>query len=718
MDSGKKIGKFYCSRCKAIHADATLRFCNDCGGRLVPVDEPRRNAGNTGSLSNILTRGEQEEAVTGPMDGADEAPTALLDAAQVETVAAAPRASTAPLSDPLSPKQKETTELSTGDLVSVSSATPQETSVNLSTGPLKFEALGPQAQLTPEQLARLASTGELKLLLGKKISDRFLVSELLAGGLGRASYIAVDLQTNGKVLVQMFPGEAFDARPESQMYGEALRHTARFRDEDFAVVLGSGRLPDGRVVIISEYVEGNSIAQVIGFAGAFDTHRAARLVRKIADAMNEAHQYGIVHGSLRAENVVLLRPEDLQDKIKIIGLGITLADGEALSAGIPTAADDAHDLAVIAYQMLTGRNPFPGGGSGNLGTVVPVRSIRAELPQQVEYVLNKALSRISAERYQDVRDFGDAFYAALTGGTVPAPKTVRPEPEAQDADGVRSERIQVRELFAKEPEREVAPKKEEFEDELFVDERQGTSNFKKILGFAFAVVVVLAVVFGIYYVYNSQRPASNPGPGAPAIEVKVPDDAPIVQRKLDKPADAEGFTNSSKGLSGELQRGFVPFSVFYPKSFEQVPSKTNFLDVAERTEDGTLKEKFLVTRYPSEGMFSKDKLNFTKLAEGSNSDLRGILGQGYRPISQSEVTLQDGRIKAYEVKFEFSGQFEGKQTQMWGRRLWIPIQKSDAKNGLVVTLLATSLSQNVKSADDLGKSGALKMMLDSLEPGF
>lgn len=704
MDSVKKTGKFYCSRCKAIHADATLRFCADCGGRLVPVDDPRRSApGGSGALSGGQVRVDSGDLSLGSISGELE----RKDPAGV---------STSPLSDSASPNTTATAELSTGDLVSVTSATAQETSVNLSTGPLKFEALGSQAQLSPEQLARLASTGELKLLIGKKISDRFLVSELLAGGLGRATYIAVDLQTNGKVLVQMFPGDAFDARQDSQLYGEALRHTARFRDEDFAVVLGSGRLPDGRVVIISEYVEGNSIAQVIGFAGAFDVHRTARLVRKIADAVNEAHQYGVFHGSLRAENIVLLRPEDLQDKIKIIGLGVMIADGESLKAGIPTAADDAHDLAVVAYQMLTGRNPFPGGGSGSLGTLIPVRSIRAELPQQVEYVLNKALSRITAERYSDVRDFGDALYAALTGGTVPAPKVSRPDAEEMDADPVRSERVKVRELFAKEPVKEVR-ETEPVEETLFGSGNEGPSLARRLGPFAAVLLVISILAAGGYYLYTSTRSGTPPVAAPTGSEVKVPDDAPIVPRKLEQPADSETFVNSSKGLSGDLERGFVPFRLFYPKAFAKSLTKTNFLDLSERGEDGAPIEQLLVTQYPSDGMFSKDKLNFPKLAERSSSDLRAILGAGYRPISQSEVTLQEGRLKAYEVKFEFSGMLNGKETQMWGRRLWIPQQKTEAKSGLVVTLLATSLSKSVKSADDLGKSGSLKMMLDSLEIG-
>lgn len=689
MEQEKKKGKSFCSRCKAIHADGTLRFCSDCGGRLVPVEGQGVHAPSGGGMFSRLIRRDETDDV------------------EFESFGGASAPATAPAASP-----RETTELSSGGHAPATSGTPQDDSASIGTGSLKFETLDPPARPTPEQVAHPASSIEPKMLIGKKISERFLVDELLAGGPGRSTYTAVDLQTNSKVLVQMFPGEAFDARQESHLYGEALRNAARFRDEDFAVVLGSGRLPDGRVVIISEYVEGNSIAQVIGFAGAFDVNRAARLVRKIADAIKEAHEYGVFHGSLRAENIVLLRPEDLQDKIKIIGLGVAFADGETLLGGLPSAADDTYDLAVIAYQMLTGRNPFSGtvaGDSSSLGTVVPVCSVRSELPQQVDDVLNKAMSRISADRYVDIRDFGDAFYAALTGGMVSGRAT--PQPEQLHEEPVRSDRMQVKELFVNE-----APVAETSvpDRELFGQEEKEPSGKPRLLIAAVFVLVLLAV--GGYLIYRYQSPVSAPTLPAGSIETKNTD-GPIAPRDLARPEGADVFVNKKEKLPGDLAKSFIPFQVFYPQKFVKGDSKKNFVELSQKSDAGVPVESFIVTSYSSDGTFEKDKGNFPKLVERSNSELRAILGEGYRAVSQSETSIQDGRLKAYEVRFEYAGSLSGRDTKLWGRRLWIPLQKSDAKAGFVVTILASDLSSDVKGLDDLGSKGSLKMILDSFEPG-
>ena len=89
----------------------------------------------------------------------------------------------------------------------------------------------------------------------------------------------------------------------------------------------------------------------------------------------------------------------------------------------------------------------------------------------------------------------------------------------------------------------------------------------------------------------------------------------------------------------------------------------------------------------------------------------------YKVISQSETTIQNGRWKAYEVRFENSGTLarNGKLT-LWGRRLWIPIQRPGMKSGFVITLFATSLAPNVKSVEDLAVDEELKQILETFEP--
>ena len=60
--------------------------------------------------------------------------------------------------------------------------------------------------------------------------------------------------------------------------------------------------------------------------------------------------------------------------------------------------------------------------------------------------------------------------------------------------------------------------------------------------------------------------------------------------------------------------------------------------------------------------------------------------------------------------------FRCDKLKLWGRRFYIPAARRGVKKGLVVTLLATSLSKDVKSVDDLGVKGDLKTILYTFEP--
>ena len=76
-----------------------------------------------------------------------------------------------------------------------------------------------------------------------------------------------------------------------------------------------------------------------------------------------------------------------------------------------------------------------------------------------------------------------------------------------------------------------------------------------------------------------------------------------------------------------------------------------------------------------------------------------------------------GDWKAYEVKFQGTGTAtNGEQITVWGRRLFIPAARPGVRNGFEVTMLATSLADDVKSVEDVGVHGELAPILYSFEP--
>ncbi len=194
-------------------------------------------------------------------------------------------------------------------------------------------------------------------------------------------------------------------------------------------------------------------------------------------------------------------------------------------------------------------------------------------------------------------------------------------------------------------------------------------------------------------------------------------ESPPLLRQVSQPSSTIHFENSRENLKGDLIKYYLGFSLYYPKDWTKATTNTNFLDISRRSSDEFPIEQMIITRYESLGTMTLDKANFPKFAEKSKQYLKKSFGESIKVISEGETTIQNGRWKVYEVKFQSSGENkEGKKMTLWGRRLWLPVQRAGVQNGFVITMLATSFSDTIKSVDDVGIQGDLANILETFEP--
>ena len=259
------------------------------------------------------------------------------------------------------------------------------------------------------------------------------------------------------------------------------------------------------------------------------------------------------------------------------------------------------------------------------------------------------------------------------------------------------------------------------------------SAFLPLIG----VLILLAAGFGFwYYLINRPTPplvqtsqptsadaaATNQQKSLPnAIDGYSPNnediEIPPPERQVSQPPGTEYFENTKQNLKGEPARNFLGFSLFYPQDWNLNQTDNKFIDLSKTTK-GNLPEKvFLVSPYDSRGTFKMDEPLFPELVKKSNSDLAKDV-PNYQVISEGNVTIQNGRWKAYEVKFQGGGEAgKGeKKLILWGRRLWIPVQRPGMKNGFIITMFATSLADDVTSVDDVGVKDSLAKILETFEP--
>jgi serine/threonine protein kinase len=271
------------------------------------------------------------------------------------------------------------------------------------------------------------------VLLGQSVKGRYKIVEILGQDETSIAYLAEDkIIAQKRVLVRVLMDEEDDDYT-NKIYAEEIVSLSHINHPYIARVIDSGELLEGKSFIVSEYVEADSIVDLLKKSKQPNVQRTARIVRQVASALSEIHQNGILHRNLKPENILLLVSDSGNEQIKLTNFGLSnssLHKGnlaykapEIFEEKPVTFASDVYSLAVIAYQMLTEGLPFKGKNEKELLKAqrkdLPLRptDIRTDLPSEIDVILEKAMAFNPSERYRKARDFGDAFYNALIAST-------------------------------------------------------------------------------------------------------------------------------------------------------------------------------------------------------------------------------------------------------------------------------------------------------------
>lgn len=753
-----KITMLYCPKCQQTYEEGVQRFCSNEGERLLPVQSSGKSAKQTGGVfTSILNRrtGEADDKFSSPA-GFPKTQSSKFSSSRFR-----------PPTDSKIFISEENIELELEPQVTKPFTPIFKLDENLTS----LEHIG---ENETEAIERADLTTDYpETFIGQIIHDRYEIVEEIERDETGIAYLAEDtIVAEQKVVVKIMTNEESDDSFADNIFAEERNSFSHLNHSNIVKVIESGELTGGKSYLVTEYVEGKSVKNYLRENGEFNALRTARIIRQAADALEEAHQIGVLHRNIKPDNIILTVDENGAERIKLTNFNFSkeklneenllYKSPEQVEGKVANFTSDGYSLAVVAYQMLTNRLPFNALSVGDLlklqreGLTLRPSDLRADLSSTIDEVLEKALAFNAFDRYAKVRDFGDEFFSEII---INAPLETEETEEAETiSDVIVEEKPSVEpSLVAEELTSKVIPDAE-IQEGIFLEEDEDLirsvkatedlawekrspkpldkANPNRSTASLIGVAALLVVLFGVWYYFINrpseptfvEPPTEIANQNAPTVENPIPantaqnvaptpddiDQIPL-PRTISQPPDTEYFQNSKEDLKGEAMKNFLGFSLYYPKDWKRNEAKNNFLDISKTGKDELPVEQMLVSYYNSKGTFKADEGNFPAQVKETNATLKKLLPD-YKVISEGRKTVNNG-WQAYEIKFQGTGKAaNGDKITLWGKRLFIPTAIRGMKNGYVITMLATSLSKEVKSVNDVGVKGDLATVLETFEP--
>ena len=279
-------------------------------------------------------------------------------------------------------------------------------------------------------------------LVGTILAGRYRITGLLGrGGMGSV-YLGEHVTIGRKTAIKVLHADADDADAIARFI-RGSRNAARIDHPNVCRVFDYGDPPGGLHFLAMEFIEGESLYDLMNRKGAIPIARAAEIIKQTANALQAAHSLGIVHRDLKPGNIMLTQDSQGRELVKVVDFDIAKGPSETGDeeitkldwiVGTPEymspeqfmsqpldGRSDIYSLGIILFRMVSGVFPFQGTSPQAIlveRVSAPPRTLsevapEMDFPAPLQGVIDRALEQDREDRWATAAQFGEAALTAV-----------------------------------------------------------------------------------------------------------------------------------------------------------------------------------------------------------------------------------------------------------------------------------------------------------------
>jgi serine/threonine-protein kinase len=278
-----------------------------------------------------------------------------------------------------------------------------------------------------------------------QLQDRFEVHGLIGEGAMASVYVATERTAGVEVAIKVMTDASARSPAERERFRREAKMMLPIRHPNIMHVFAFGELADGSPYIVMQYLDGETLGDLLRRGERADLPTALRIARETAAGLDAAHAEGIVHRDVKPDNIFLVGSPGAPRMVKVLDFGHARRSGaRGLTAsgtiiGTPeylapeqTVNDptdrrtDVYALGIVLYRLVAGRLPFEGSTSALLAShlVLPPPPFDPDVPESVGRLVQGALRKLPRNRYPSMHDFIEDLDAVMRGEDIAGPSSL------------------------------------------------------------------------------------------------------------------------------------------------------------------------------------------------------------------------------------------------------------------------------------------------------